>query len=625
VKRLLRRRASILAGSLALAVVLPHAASAAVRLQGVDASGYPTIRMSVVTSKPSKQPPVLTENGRPVVGLQTTNLGLAKSVVLAVDISQSMRGRPLTRAVEAAQAFIRTKRPGDRIAVTTFATKAIMLTGFSSSNIDTDAALGTIHVDPVQGTKLYDDLVLAALNLSAEPPAGRVILVVTDGNETRSEATLADVVAAARTARASIYVVGIESSRFTPKPLQEIAAATGGRYYAAASSAELAKVYSGIARELLRTWQVEYLTAARPGDALKLAVTVPKLGASTTSLTLPGSSETPVGALLPAWLTSNVLSTFGLALIIGTFVLVAAFSLMATREGAWVKSRLEPHIADTAAQRNQRGKGVRFSGFKQLVKGTDEAFAHLKHWKAIRLLLERADIPLRPAEFVYISGGAGLGLGLLVALSGASPIAILIFMCLGGSLPLAWAWFKAGRRLKAFENQLPDILITVAASLKAGHSFRQGLQSVVEEGQPPASKEFKRVLTETRLGRPMDEALQAMGERVGSNNLDFVITAVTIQRQVGGSLAGLFDMVADAVRQRQQFQRKIKGLTAMGRMSAYVLIGLPFFVAFCLTILNAEYMSPLFHTSTGHKLIGLGLGMMLVGSAVLKKMVSFKG
>jgi tight adherence protein B len=104
-----------------------------------------------------------------------------------------------------------------------------------------------------------------------------------------------------------------------------------------------------------------------------------------------------------------------------------------------------------------------------------------------------------------------------------------------------------------------------------------------------------------------------------------VITAVTIQRQVGGSLAGLFDMVAETVRQRQQFARKIRSLTAMGRASAYVLFGLPFFVALAITALNANYMDPLYHTSTGHKLIFFGLGMMAFGSLILKKIVSFKG
>jgi tight adherence protein B len=175
------------------------------------------------------------------------------------------------------------------------------------------------------------------------------------------------------------------------------------------------------------------------------------------------------------------------------------------------------------------------------------------------------------------------------------------------------------------DAQLPDILITLASSLKAGHSFRQAIQSVVDEGSPPASKEFKRVLTETSLGRPMDDALAEMAERVGSENLSFVVTAVTIQRQVGGSLAGIFDMVGEAVRNRQQFARKIKSLTAMGRMSAYVLVGLPFFIAGALTLMNPEYMDPLYHTSTGHVLIGMGLTMMFVGTLVLRKIVAFRG
>jgi tight adherence protein B len=116
-----------------------------------------------------------------------------------------------------------------------------------------------------------------------------------------------------------------------------------------------------------------------------------------------------------------------------------------------------------------------------------------------------------------------------------------------------------------------------------------------------------------------------MGDRVGSKNLSFVITAVTIQRQVGGSLAGIFDMVAEAVRQRQQFARKIRSLTAMGRASAYVLVGIPFFLLLILTMMNPDYMEPLYHTSTGHKLMAIGAVMIVVGSLMLRKIVSFRG
>jgi tight adherence protein B len=198
-------------------------------------------------------------------------------------------------------------------------------------------------------------------------------------------------------------------------------------------------------------------------------------------------------------------------------------------------------------------------------------------------------------------------------------------MGVGFAVPIAYVSWKARGRLRRFENQLPDMLITLAASLKAGHSFRQGVQSVVDEGAEPAADEFKRVLTETQLGKPMDDALLDMARRIGSKDLTFVINAVTIQRQIGGSLAGLFDMVADTVRLRQQFVRKVRSLTAMGRMSAYVLVGLPFFVGALVTIMNPGYMAPLYHTATGQKLMFTGLAMIVVGSAILKKIASFRG
>jgi tight adherence protein B len=206
-----------------------------------------------------------------------------------------------------------------------------------------------------------------------------------------------------------------------------------------------------------------------------------------------------------------------------------------------------------------------------------------------------------------------------------SSLLILTLMALGAGVPLGVVSFKARKRIRQFENQLPDLLITLAASLKAGHSFRQGIQSVVDEGAEPAADEFKRVLTETQLGKPMDDALGNMAERVGSKNFTFVITAVTIQRQIGGSLAGLFDMVAETVRQRQQFARKVKGLTAMGRMSAYVLVGLPFFLAGAISLMNPVYMSPLWHTGVGHKMVFSGVFMIGLGSLMLRKIASFRG
>ena len=234
-------------------------------------------------------------------------------------------------------------------------------------------------------------------------------------------------------------------------------------------------------------------------------------------------------------------------------------------------------------------------------------------------------VPLTVPEFVWASIGSGILLGLVAAVTGSPPILILGALAVGASVPYAAVTVRVRRRTKKFEDQLPDLLATIAASLKAGHSFKHGLQAVADESQPPASEELRRALTEAGLGRPMDDALGNMAERLRSENFAFAITAVTIQRQVGGSLASLFDMVAETVRQRQHFSRKIRSLTAMGRMSAYTLIGLPFFIVGMIMLVNAGYMTPLYHTGTGHLLLIAGAVMMVVGSLILKKIVSFRG
>jgi tight adherence protein B len=621
------RRTALVAAAL-LALAAPAAAASDVHVKGVDTSDYPTVHVSVVTTGSLSQPPRVTEGGSPVEGLQAENLGREKSVVLAVDTSRSMKGKALADAARAARAFVAAKPPADRIAILGFGHKPVLLTTFSSSTIDAAQALRQIAVDSRSGTALYDALVLAAQSLQVEQNLGRVVILLTDGRDVSSRASLAQAIKEAHADGVAVYPIGIVGKGFDPGPLQKLARATGGSYYAAASTGVLTSIYSSIAAELSRTWRLSYETTARPGDDVKLGITVPGLGSATTSFKMKGSSSDvgkPSG-LLPTAAYTSPLGTLVLTLAVGFLLFLAGGLALATHKGAWLKSRITAHVADPKRKAKQAAtQRERFPALSSLFRATEEAFGHLRHWRAVGRLLERADLPLRTVEFLYITMGTSLFVGLLAAFSGTTTILILFALVVGAALPFGFVWFKALRRLRAIEDSLPDLLITVAASLKAGHSFRQGIQNVVDEGQGPAAKEFKRVLTETRLGRPMDEALDEMADRVGSKNLQFVITAVTIPRQVGGSLAGLFDMVAEAVRNRQQFARKIRSLTAMGRMSAYVLCGLPFFMAGILTVINPQYMGPLYHTPMGHKLIMLALVMMLVGSLMLKKIVSFKG
>lgn len=612
-----------------IALVVAPAAAAGVRIGGVDTSAYPEVRVTVVAPTGAAQPQ-LRENGLPTAGLQAVNLGRAKSVVLAVDRSQSMAGASLRNATAAARAFVAAKGPNDQVEVVTFGRQAVSLTGFSSSGADADAALAGLHVDSRSGTALWDAVVRAATALGQQGQPGRVIVLVTDGQDVSSSASFAAAVAAAHRAHALVYTIGIAGPGFTPGPLQQLAADTGGLYREASASAELGSLYASIERTLSHTWQLRYVTAARPGESVRISTEIAGVGSATrdvtlgdTGLTVPASS--PPSSVLPSSAWRSSLAPVVVAGAVGVLVLLAAWFAAGARRGSWLRNRLAPYLGPserrTKTKRRRQGRAFMHG----LVAATEQAFANVKQFRAVQRLLTRADLPLLASELLYICVGSGLAVALVTFVAGVPFVLVVPFMLVGAAAPLVWVASKARRRMKAFDNQLPDLLITIAASLKAGHSFRHAIQAVVDEGAEPTARELRRVLTETRLGRPMDEALAEMGERIGSKNLSFVLNAVTIQRQIGGSLAGLFDVVAETVRQRQQFARKIRSLTATGRMSAYVLAGLPFLVSALISLISPTYMSPLWHSSTGHMLVGMALVMLGIGSVVLKKIVSFKG
>jgi tight adherence protein B len=321
--------------------------------------------------------------------------------------------------------------------------------------------------------------------------------------------------------------------------------------------------------------------------------------------------------------------TVAVGLAVGSLMLVAALVALARPRGAWLRDRLDPY------GRLEPGGGVASAtvdgspGWRpdteRLYGATERWLEGTRLWRSAMRLLERAGSQVRPVQFLYGCLLLGLGAGVLVAILTGSTLLAL------GTMPAAfaaaWVWTKrrARRRLRAFEEQLADILLSISSSLRVGLSFTHSLGAVVDDGRPPASEEFERMLNETELGRPMEDALAAMADRIESDDLRFVLMSVAIQREVGGSLADLFATVSETVRERQLFRRKVRALTAMGRMSAYLLIGLPFFVAAGISLLSPGYMAPLFSTTVGQVLIGVTLVMMVIGAAFLKKIVTIRG
>jgi tight adherence protein B len=609
------------------ALVLPSAASAAIRLRGIDTSSYPTVRATVISSAGPSFRPALTEDGNAVAGMNALNLANSKSVVLAIDRSRSMNGAKFSNAISAARQFVASKPGSDEVSVLAFASNVVGISRFSQNTGDADSALQGLSLDTRQGTALYD-AVEAAVKELARQDGARVLILLTDGADTTSRQSLEQAAQDARRHNVLVYAIGIAGKGYAPEPLERLAQDSGGAFYRADSSTALADVYQAIAAALRNTWRVEYVTAARPGETIRLQAAAAGAGTASVSTQIPEwfgriappepSKIVPKGAYGPS-------GQLAIGIAVAFLTLLAFILVFAAYRGSWVRSRIAAHVGETRVSSKQKRQAQRLAAFQAIFRATESAFGNLKQWRWVQRMLEQGAVPLRTVEFFWIMIGSAFGLAFLGAVAGQSPLVILFMMAMGGGIPFFYVWFKMRRRLKAFEDQLPDLLITIAASLKAGHSFKQGLQAVVEEGMPPASEEFKRVLTETSLGRPMDEGLADMAERCGSKNFEFAITAVTIQRQVGGSLASLFDMVADTVRQRQQFARKIRGLTAMGRMGSYTLVGIPFFLALALTVMNPTYMHPLYHTKAGHFMIAGGLAMMAMGAALLKKIVSFRG
>jgi tight adherence protein B len=629
IARFRRRRRLVFRGlplALAALMIAPAAVAGSVRIQAVDTSGFPAIRTTLVTPLGAARPQ-LTENGNLTVGYSAVNLGREKAIVLALDRSQSMRGKPLAAAVSAARSLVAAAGAHDHVGIVVFGQDALALNRGSASPSDAAAALAGLTVDTRSGTALYDAVVRSASLLVGDDRPGRAIVVVTDGRDVSSSASLAEAVAAAHAARAAVYTIGISGPDFTSDALRELATQTGGSYRQAANAAQLASVYTSLADELSRTWQLTYDTSLRPGALLRLKATVRGTGVASSDLTLPGvgESDSSPSSLIPN-VGYSVLGTLIVSALCGVLVLLACLFWFASRRGGRLRARLEPHVGGAAVRTSAaRRSASRAATRTQISDGLERVLGELRQVKRLQATIDRANLPLHAGELLALCMGLAVFFAFIAAVSGSPALVILGVFAVFGSLPIAYVSIKATSRIKQFDNQLPDLLITIAASLKAGHSFRQGIQSVVDEGAEPAAKEFRRVLTETQLGKPMDDALSDLAARIGSKNLTFVINAVTIQRQIGGALAGLFDMIAETVRQRQQFSRKVKGLTAMGRMSAYVLVGLPFFIAVIVTIMNPIYMSPLYHTATGQKLIVTGLVMIFIGSAMLKKIVSFRG
>ena len=251
--------------------------------------------------------------------------------------------------------------------------------------------------------------------------------------------------------------------------------------------------------------------------------------------------------------------------------------------------------------------------------------------------LARADLRLKPSEFLAIWGASIVGIPLIMAVLSVvlptlgNPLFLLIGAFIGFFIPRMWLNRRKGSRLNAFNKQLPDTITLLANALRAGSSFLQAIELVVRESRPPISTEFARVIREVNLGLPFEQAMENMVRRVKSEDLELMATAITIQHQVGGNLAEILDSIAFTIRERVRIKGEINTLTAQQRMSGYVVGFLPIGLAGFLFIAAPAFTEPMFDNRAS--LIGLPAGvivlaiggfMMFIGFMLIRRIVDIE-
>jgi tight adherence protein B len=238
--------------------------------------------------------------------------------------------------------------------------------------------------------------------------------------------------------------------------------------------------------------------------------------------------------------------------------------------------------------------------------------------------LERANLPLRAGEALFFYGaGVAILTILALALSGSVILGVVAGVIVA-LVPLSVVSFLASRRRKKFMSQLPDMLQLLSGTLRAGYSLMQGVESVSQEVEDPMGLELRRVVTEARLGRPLEEALDGTADRMDSPDFAWAVMAIRIQREVGGNLSELLMTVSETMVARERLRRDVRTLTAEGRMSAIILGGLPPGLGFMMYVLNPEYMETLFTDGLGHVLLALATVSMLIGFAWMRKIINIE-
>lgn len=591
-------------------------------IEGIDTSGYPSVLVTVGVSgglealEQSGEQFRLTENGidRPVAVEPVDNVENL-NVVIVFDRSGSMSNDPLRAAKDAALAFISALPTEVKIGLVSFSTEATVDVPITLDR----GALGTATeaLDSDGNTSLYDGVILASTIF--DPAVERKVLVVlSDGGDNDSAATLEDAVGAV--SGLTVEMIELATPESNRAALDRLAAPLPVR--STEDPAQLEALYRSVAQNLVGRVGLRYESLVSPGSSMNIEVSLGEganVRVASQQIMAPVPPTTSSLAPVPqpeldivAPSTENDDNTAGRVIsfffILGGILVSAYF--VADRRIRAGRERLIPQ--GTEGRGTQAGRDL-FAGVKTWLETNERQRQLVADISTLGSERSPGSLILTTIGIAIFTGLLGLFLqGLLLGL-------ILAFMVLMGARSRLRS--KMESRKSDFIAQLPETLSTLSSMLRTGYGLVQALGAVTEEAQEPTRGWLNRVLLEVSTGRDLIEALRALAVQIDSIDFDWVIAGIEISRDTGGDLAKTLDTVAETIRERDKLRGQVKALTAEGRISAYVMLALPPGVGVLSYLINPDFSGVLLEP-VGLILLTVTGGLMVIGYFWMRGMIA---
>ncbi len=602
------------------------------QVDGLDISGAPeigatiTAPASAVGIDPSRLRFRVGENGERVDVTVRTIGEQNLQVVLLIDTSGSMRGEPLAAAKTAAAQFVQTMPDVVPIAVLGFGATAAQPTLFSADRSPLTTAIEGLQASGE--TALYDALTTAAQLFDPDESGRRVAVVLTDGGDTVSSAGLADAVAALTESNVEVNVVSLVTSESDPAALAELVSARDGTVVAASDPVGLTAAYERVAALLANRFSLEWSSSNSGPTDLEIRLTAPDgFYVFSSEIDLPSSKSPTVAGettVVPPSLDASLnASSFVPETTTGKLMMVGLALMFLAIATATISIILAPPGNRQLARefKFERPSGPQFSKpIRRLIAWFERRLASLSAYDRLALALDRAAVRLNPAEFSALLFGGGI----VAVFFGAAIRSIGVGLLLAIVVAMTtWLVLKVRteRRRNAFAEQLDTTLTMMAGSLRAGYGINQAVDTVATETEAPTSEEFQRVTTEVRLGKSLPQSLRSAAERVECEDFEWAVQAIEINNEVGGNLAEVLENVAGTIRARTTVKRRIRALSAEGRISALVLYLLPFVMFVWIRLTNPEYVGEMTGSSLGQRMLILAAFLLIVGAVWLRRII----